>query len=106
MTKFKPVFRAIGLLAALTLASSVGLSVAWADVESKDPIKITYGDWTPEQLNTEIMGRILKKMGYNVENVPTEYLAQIPAVDSGDVHVAMEIWFTTRLNQRTTPLQG
>ena len=62
MTKFKPVFRAIGLLAALTLASSVGLSVAWADVESKDPIKITYGDWTPEQLNTEIMGRILEKL--------------------------------------------
>ena len=87
--------RLFGLAAAASLAMALGAIPARADVESKDPIKITYGDWTTEQLNTEIMGRVLKKMGYNVENVPTEYLAQIPAVESGDVHVAMEIWFTT-----------
>ena len=84
-----------GLASVLALALGFGSTAVRADVESKDAIKITYGDWTTEQLNTEIMGRVLKKMGYNVENVPTEYMAQFPAVESGDVHVAMEIWFTT-----------
>jgi glycine betaine/proline transport system substrate-binding protein len=84
-----------GVAALASAAALLAGTAARAEVESKDPIKITYGDWTTEQLNTEIVGRVLKKMGYNVENVPTEYLAQIPAVESGDVHVAMEIWFTT-----------
>ena len=66
-----------------------------AEVESTDPIKFTQGDWTTIQLNTEIATRILQRMGYNTEAVPTEYLAQIEAVKSGDVQMAMEIWFTT-----------
>jgi glycine betaine/proline transport system substrate-binding protein len=86
---------AFGLAAALMASTAPAL----ADVESKDPIKFTYGDWTTDQLNTEIMTRVLKKMGYNTETVPTEYLAQFPAVESGDVHVAMEIWFTTAKDQ-------
>jgi glycine betaine/proline transport system substrate-binding protein len=69
--------------------------VAAAEVESTDPIKFTQGDWTTIQLNTEIATRILQKLGYNTEMVPTEYLAQLEAVKSGDVHMAMEIWFTT-----------
>jgi glycine betaine/proline transport system substrate-binding protein len=68
---------------------------AMAEVESTDPIKFTQGDWTTIQLNTEIATRIMQKMGYNTEMVPTEYLAQLEAVKSGDVHAAMEIWFTT-----------
>ncbi len=88
-------WRTFGMAGALLIATAIGSGAARADAESKDPIKFAYGDWTTDQLNVEIMGRVLKKMGYNVENVPTEYLAQFPAVESGDVQVAMEIWFTT-----------
>ena len=85
-TRMKLTGKAASMAAALALAASLGSLAARADVESKDPIKFTYGDWTTEQLNVEIMGRILKKMGYNYQAVPTEYEAQIPAVESGDVN--------------------
>ena len=88
-------------VAALGAATGIALvlGTALADVESAEPIKFTQGDWTTIQLNTEIMTRVLQKMGYNTEMVPTEYLAQLEAVKSGDVSVAMEIWFTTAAAQ-------
>lgn len=82
---------AASILASLLLTTTATL----AEVESTDPIKFTQGDWTTIQLNTEIASRILQRMGYNTESVPTEYLAQMEAVKSGDVQMAMEIWFTT-----------
>ena len=86
---------AASIFASLLLTPSAVL----AEVESTDPIKFTQGDWTTIQLNTEIASRILQRMGYNTESVPTEYLAQIEAVKSGDVQMAMEIWFTTAETQ-------
>ena len=41
------------------------------------------------------MGEVLKKGGYNVEYVQADYLAQFAGLESGDLHVAMEIWETT-----------
>jgi glycine betaine/proline transport system substrate-binding protein len=85
-------FASIAFAAGMTFGLS---GAAFAQAESSDPIKLTQGDWSTIQLNTEIASRILQKMGYNTELVPTEYLAQLEAVKAGDVHAAMEIWFTT-----------
>jgi glycine betaine/proline transport system substrate-binding protein len=41
------------------------------------------------------MGEVLKKGGYNVEYVQADYLAQFAGLETGDLHVAMEIWETT-----------
>ena len=41
------------------------------------------------------MGEVLKKAGYSVEYVQADYLAQFAGLESGDLHVAMEIWETT-----------
>ena len=41
------------------------------------------------------MGEVLKKAGYNVEYVQADYLAQFAGLETGDLHVAMEIWETT-----------
>jgi glycine betaine/proline transport system substrate-binding protein len=82
----------IGGVAAASLAFS---AAAWADVESKDPIKLTLHDWTGQLLTTNIMGEVLKKAGYNIEYVQADYIAQFAGLESGDLHIAMEMWETT-----------
>ncbi len=41
------------------------------------------------------MGEVLKKAGYSVEYVQADYLAQFAGLETGDLHVAMEMWETT-----------
>ncbi len=83
---------AIGGVAAVSLTLS---ATAFADVESKDPIKLTLHDWTGQYITTKLMGEVLKKAGYNVEYVQADYIAQFAGLESGDLHVAMEMWETT-----------
>jgi glycine betaine/proline transport system substrate-binding protein len=79
------------LLVALALAVPAQAGVP----ESKDPIRITRNDWTGQFLSMELMGRVLQSMGYNVEYVQADYLAQFAGLEAGDLDVAMEIWQTT-----------
>ncbi len=78
------------LLSGLALSSALS-----AAPESKDPIKMTIHDWTGQYLTTKIMGSVLMKAGYNVEYVQADYIAQFAGLESGDLHVAMEMWETT-----------
>ncbi len=82
----------IVLGAALSLGLTGG---AQAEVESKDPIKMTLHDWTGQLITTRIMGEVLKNAGYNVEYVQADYIAQFAGLKTGDLHVAMEMWETT-----------
>jgi len=83
------------LAGAAALFASAGALPALAEVESKDPIKLTLHDWTGQLLTTQIMGEVLKKAGYNVDYVQADYLAQFAGLKTGDLHLAMEIWETT-----------
>ena len=83
----------LGATALITLASF--LAVPASAQESADPIKLTLHDWTGQLITTRIMGEVLKKAGYSVEYVQADYLAQFAGLESGDLHVAMEIWETT-----------
>jgi glycine betaine/proline transport system substrate-binding protein len=80
-------------LSAIALALLAGTS-AFAQ-ESTDPIKLTLHDWTGQLITTQLMGEVLKAAGYNVEYVQADYLAQFAGLETGDLHVAMEIWETT-----------
>ena len=81
---------------ALSLALMAGTALpAFADVESKDPIKLTLHDWTGQLITTNIMAEVLKKAGYNIELVQADYIAQFAGLKTGDLDVAMEIWETT-----------
>ena len=51
-------------------------------------------DWTGQLIRTNIWLRVLK-VGYNVELVPADYIAQFAGLQTGDLHVAMEMWETT-----------
>ena len=84
--------------AAVATAMAAGISFsapAWAEVESKDSIKLTIHDWTGQYVTTHIMGEVLIKAGYNIEYVQADYIAQFAGLESGDLHVAMEMWETT-----------
>ena len=78
----------------LTLAALLSASTAMAQ-DSTDPIKLTLHDWTGQLITTQLMGEVLRKGGYNVEYVQADYLAQFAGLETGDLHVAMEIWETT-----------
>ena len=86
--KLKAAAAAIALLA-------IGTPAAAAAPESKDPIILTIHDWTGQYITTHIMGRVLEKMGYNVEYQQADYIAQFAGLESGDLHIAMEMWETT-----------
>lgn len=77
------------------VAAGMAAAAPVAAVESNDPIKLTLHDWTGHLINTKIMGGILQRMGYNVEYVQADYLAQFAGLESGDLHIAMEMWETT-----------
>ncbi|MBK8085185.1 MAG: ABC transporter substrate-binding protein [Devosia sp.] len=85
------------LLSALALGASLAITSlpAAAAPESTDPIKLTLHDWTGQLITTQLMAEVLKKAGYNVELVTADYLAQFAGLESGDLHLAMEIWATT-----------
>ena len=82
------------LLAAL-LASCLLTGSAQADIESNDPIILTLHDWTGQLITTTMMGRVLEEMGYNIKYQQADYIAQFAGLESGDLHVAMEMWETT-----------
>src|SRR3546814_18530220 len=85
-----------GLGAGLGLAVGLGASgAALAEVESKDPIKLTLHDWTGQLITTKLMGSVLQKAGYNVEYVQADSIAQFAGLKTGDMHVAMGMWETT-----------
>ena len=83
------------LIKMLIIGFFVALAMPLSAVESKDPIKLTIHDWTGQYLTTHIMGEVLKKAGYNIEYVQADYIAQFAGLESGDLHVAMEMWETT-----------
>ena len=83
------------LATAVLAAAALGVPPASAAVESEDPIKLTIHDWTGQYITTNIMGAVLEEMGYNVEYVQADYIAQFAGLEAGDLHVAMEMWETT-----------
>ncbi|GMG81558.1 ABC transporter substrate-binding protein [Paralimibaculum aggregatum] len=95
MTKITPPTGRALIGAALALGVGIAALPAAAEVESRDPIKLTLHDWTGQLITTQIMGEVLKKAGYNIDYVQADYIAQFAGLKTGDLHVAMEMWETT-----------
>ncbi len=87
MFKFK------ALISVVTL--SLFFSYSSKAVESQDPIKLTLHDWSGQLITTNIMAEVLKEAGYNIELVQADYIAQFAGLQTGDLHLAMEMWETT-----------
>ena len=76
-------------VAAGALALAASAPAAAAAPESDEPIILTLHDWSGQYITTTIMGNVLKSMGYNVEYVQADYLAQFAGIETGDLTVAM-----------------
>ncbi len=83
------------------VVGTVGALLAYANPaaagvpESKDPIIITIQDWTGEYITAHLIGGVLERMGYNVKYQQADYIAQFAGLESGDLHIAPEMWETT-----------
>lgn len=87
----------------IAIAMSMGLSVPVTSMaasvpESDEPIKFMIADWTSIGLQAEIMSLILRTSGYNTELVVADDSGRYPGFEAGDLHVSMETWQTTQLN--------
>jgi len=60
--------------------------------ESSDPIKVIKNDWTGQLFSTEVVGELLKEMGYNIEYVSAGALPQHPGIAQGNLHLQTEVW--------------
>ncbi len=80
--------------AVAVLAGTLGGQARAAD--STEPMKLVQNDWTGQLLSTRLIGEALKRKGYKVEYVPADAMAQFQGLESGDLHVQMEVWATTQ----------
>lgn len=87
--KFKSIIKSTLAAAAFSLLAGSAFA------QSSDPIKLTIHDWTGQYVTTHIMGEVLKKAGFNIEYVQADYIAQFAGLETGDLHIAMEMWETT-----------
>lgn len=78
------------------MLGGVGMTVAKADIpESKEPVKIVMMGYSGDNIIMFIYGELIKKLGYNVEYTPADYIGQFTGVGAGDLHIASPGWDTT-----------
>ena len=63
--------------------------------ESKTPVKIVMMGYSGDNIIMFIYGELIKKLGYNVEYTPADYIGQFAGVGAGDLHIASPGWDTT-----------
>jgi glycine betaine/proline transport system substrate-binding protein len=81
------------LVAAALHAGVLGGSNALADVpETPDPIKIVVNNWKSQLVLANISGQLLRKLGYNIEYLPSHTQLQYSAIGNGDMHFQVEVW--------------
>ena len=82
----------IAAFAASVVAFLNGVALAGNVPESSDPIKVIKNDWTGQLFSTEVVGELLKEMGYNIEYVSAGALPQHPGIAQGNLHLQTEVW--------------
>ena len=82
----------IAALAASMVVFANGVALAGNVPESSDPIKVIKNDWTGQLFSTEVVGGLLKEMGYNIEYVSAGALPQHPGIAQGNLHLQTEVW--------------
>ena len=84
-------FKIVALAASMVVFAN-GMATAGNVPESSDPIKVIKNDWTGQLFSTEVMGELLKEMGYNIEYVSAGALPQHPGIAQGNIHLNTEVW--------------
>lgn len=63
--------------------------------ESTDPVKVVMMNYSGDNIIMYIYGKLIEKLGYNVEYVPADYLGQFAGIETGDLHIGSPGWDTT-----------
>lgn len=84
-----------GIVLSGLIFAGTGLTASAAVPESKDPIKIVMMGYSGDNIIMFIYGELIKKLGYNVEYTPADYIGQFTGVAAGDLHIASPGWDTT-----------
>lgn len=85
------IFKTIKTFVALVAVSVFGVAGALAQ-ESDDPIIIPTHNWNSQIVMSHVVGKLLEKVGYNVEYTPTDSQAVYESVRLGDVTLELEVW--------------
>lgn len=78
-----------GLFSAAVMTAGAANAAA---PESSDPIKIVLNNWTSQVVLANVTAELFKKLGYNVELVPSDNQLQFAGMANGDLHVQVEVW--------------
>lgn len=77
------------------LAFSAGTAFAEAP-ESDRTIRIALNNWSSQNVSSYILGNVLDEMGYDVEYIQADAMAQFAGLETGDITMQTEIWPTTQ----------
>jgi glycine betaine/proline transport system substrate-binding protein len=76
-------------------AVCVSAVVGWAGTaaaDSSDPIKIVQNNWTSQLVLSNVAGKLLEKIGDNVEYLPSDTQLQFTAIANNDMDFQIEVW--------------
>lgn len=85
-------------LSSVTLASVLCASLcissgeALAAAQSQDSVRLAVVSAPDADFITNVFGTLLKKAGYNIQYVHTDYTAQFTAIELGDLEISPAIW--------------
>lgn len=82
-------------LAIALVGSAIGVPARAAVPESDQPIKIVMMGYSGDNIIMYIYGKIIEKLGYNVEYTPADYLGQFAGLETGDLAIGSPGWDTT-----------
>ena len=60
--------------------------------ESDDSINIAMHNWSSQLVVSHVTGKLLEKLGYNVEYTPSDSQVVYTSMCEGDIHLQMEVW--------------
>ena len=85
--------RLLGMTTALSLAALQATAEA---PETEQAIKIALNNWSSQNLSSYVVGGVLESMGYSVEYIQADAMAQFAGLETGDITLQTEIWPTTQ----------
>lgn len=65
---------------------------SYAAPETQDPVRLAISSAADADFITNVFGAVLKKAGYNVDFIRSDYTAQFTAIEFGDIDVSPAIW--------------
>lgn len=79
-------------LALAAMAAQAGAQVP----ESDRTIEIALNNWSSQNVSSYILGDVLESMGYTVDYIQADAMAQFAGLETGDITMQTEIWPTTQ----------